>query len=84
MKSIGTIFEYESTNSVANAIEGRVRYSDEFGTLEWRLGSRTLSYSKMILQILTAIHLTNSTRYSNKQFNEEYIAMLAKIAKELY
>jgi len=84
LKSIGTIFEYESTNSVANAIEGRVRYSDEFGTLEWRLGSRTLSYSKMILQILTAIHLTNSTRYSNKQFNEEYIVMLAKIAKELY
>ena len=84
LKSIGAIFEYGSTNDVANAIEGKVKHSDEFGTLEWRLGSKTLSYSKIILQILTAIHLTNSTRYSNKQFNEEYIAMLAKIAKELY
>lgn len=84
LKSIGAIFEYGSTNDVANAIKGKVKHSDEFGTLEWRLGSKTLSYSKIILQILTAIHLTNSTRYSDKQFNEEYIAMLAKIAKELY
>ena len=84
LASIGIIFEYKLTSDAAYDIIGRIKYSDEFETLEWRLGSRTLSYSKMILQILTAIHLTNSTRYSNKQFNEEYIAMLAKIAKELY
>lgn len=84
LASIGIIFEYKLTSEIANDIRGRIKYSDEFETLEWRLGSRTLSYSKMILQILTAMHLTNSTRYSNKQFNEEYIAMLAKIAKELY
>lgn len=84
LASIGIIFEYKLTSDVTNDIIGRIKYSDEFETLEWRIGSRTLSYSKIVLQILTAIHLTNSTRYSNKQFNEEYIAMLAKIAKELY
>ena len=84
LASIGIIFEYKFTNDVADHIRGKIKYNDEFETLEWRIGSKTLSYSKMILQILTAIHLTNSTRYFNKQPNEEYIAMLARIAKELY
>lgn len=65
-------------------IMDQIRILEEFETIEFRFGSKTLIYSKMILQILTLIHIANSARYKNKQINEEYILKLGKIAKELY
>ena len=61
-----------------------INMQDEFGTMEWRMGSKTLIYSKIILQILFAIHLTNAIRYKNKQVNNDYLISLGKIAMDLY
>ncbi len=55
-----------------------------YGTIEFRFGSRTLIYSKVILQILASIHIANSARYKNKKINDEYIIKLGEIAEELY
>lgn len=70
--------------TIIQLIMDQIRISDEFDTIEFRFGSKTLIYSKMILQILILIHITNSARYKNKQINEEYILKLCEIAKELY
>ena len=94
MKSFMYIYEIPTENYIiaekkvnSGFISSMVRsinMQDEFKTMEWRMGSKTLIYSKIILQILFAIHLTNAIRYKNKQVNNDYLISLGKIAMDLY
>ena len=47
------------------------------------MGSPTLNYSKLVVEILTAIHVTNVITKKNKQINSEYLKCLLDIKTKL-
>jgi len=54
----------------------------EFSTIEWRMGSPTLNYKTLALQILVAIHITECAKHKNKNPNDKYLQMLGEISIE--
>lgn len=61
----------------------QIRFPTEFGTMEWRMGSPTLNYNKLVIQILTAIHVTNVVAKRKKQINSEYLEYLLDIQNKI-
>ena len=64
-------------------IKSEIRFPTEFNTMEWRMGSPILNYSKLVIEILTAIHVTNVITKKNKQINSEYLKYLLDIKTKL-
>lgn len=52
----------------------------EFFTIEWRCGTPILQYKTLVLQILVAIHVTECSKYQNKNPNDKYLWMLGEIS----
>lgn len=75
--SIKKIYELETDESFEFYFWGRLKRQGDFTTAEWRMGSQTLNYKKLVLQILVAIHITDAIT-QNIMPNESYIKMLAK------
>lgn len=64
-------------------IRSEIRFPTEFNTMEWRMGSPILNYSRLAIEILTAIHVTNVIMKKNKQINSEYLKCLLDIKTKL-
>lgn len=83
-KSIKSIFDIFDINENFSNYEKeimffaqRIEKKNEFQTFEWRMGTPTLNYSKLIIQILVAIHVTNCM-YRLKKADEEYLEFLSE------
>jgi hypothetical protein len=59
-----------------------LKANDEFSTIEWRCGTPILQYKTLVLQILVAIHVTECSKYQNKNPNDKYLWMLGEISDE--
>jgi len=71
------IYELETSSSFVQYFNEKIKMQREFTTAEWRMGSQTLNYKKITLQIFAAIHITD-TMTQNRKPNEKYIQMLAE------
>ena len=80
LKLLHSIFEIKNSDM---HIKEQIRFPTEFNTMEWRMGSPTLNYSKLVVEILTAIHVTNVITKKNKQINSEYLERLLDIKTKL-
>ena len=80
LKLLHSIFEIKNSD---RHIQEQIRFPTEFNTMEWRMGSPTLNYSKLVIEILTAIHVTNVITKKNKQINSEYLECLLDIKTKL-
>ena len=80
LKLLHSIFEIKNSD---RHIKEQIRFPTEFNTMEWRMGSPTLNYSKLVIEILTAIHVTNVITKKNKQINSEYLKCLLDIKTKL-
>ena len=80
LKLLHSIFEIKNSDM---HIKEQIRFPTEFNTMEWRMGSPTLNYSKLAVEILTAIHVTNVITKKNKQINSEYLKCLLDIKTKL-
>jgi len=60
----------------------QISIKSDFKTVEWRMGSQTLNYSKITLQILVAIHITEAFTNNSKP-NLPYLTMLAEVYSEI-
>ena len=80
LKLLCSIFEIKNSD---RHIKEQIRFPTEFNTMEWRMGSPTLNYSKLAVEILTAIHVTNVITKKNKQINSEYLKCLLDIKTKL-
>jgi len=81
---IDTIFGFKKGNkdTIINLLINNLKRDAGFGTIEWRMGTPTLNYKQLVLEILTCIHLTQCAKYKNKKPNEEYLRMLGELASE--
>ena len=80
LELLHSIFEIKNSDM---HIKEQIRFPTEFNTMEWRMGSPTLNYSKLAVEILTAIHVTNVITKKNKQINSEYLKCLLDIKTKL-
>ena len=80
LELLHSIFEIKNSD---RHIREQIRFPTEFNTMEWRMGSPTLNYSKLVIEILTAIHVTNVITKKNKQINSEYLKCLLDIKTKL-
>ena len=80
LELLHSIFEIKNSD---RHIQEQIRFPTEFNTMEWRMGSPTLNYSKLVIEILTAIHVTNVITKKNKQINSEYLKCLLDIKTKL-
>lgn len=80
LELLHSIFEIKNSD---RHIKEQIRFPTEFNTMEWRMGSPTLNYSKLAIEILTAIHVTNVITKKNKQINSEYLKCLLDIKTKL-
>ena len=80
LELLHSIFEIKNSD---RHIQEQIRFPTEFNTMEWRMGSPTLNYSKLAVEILTAIHVTNVITKKNKQINSEYLKCLLDIKTKL-
>lgn len=80
LELLHSIFEIKNSD---RHIKEQIRFPTEFNTMEWRMGSPTLNYSKLVIEILTAIHITNVITKKNKQINSEYLKCLLDIKTKL-
>lgn len=80
LELLHSIFEIKNSD---RHIKEQIRFPTEFNTMEWRMGSPTLNYSKLVIEILTAIHVTNVITKKNKQINSEYLECLLDIKTKL-
>ena len=85
LKLLYSIFEIKNSDRHISDrhIKEQIRLPTEFNTMEWRMGSPTLNYSKLVVEILTAIHVTNVITKKNKQINSEYLECLLDIKTKL-
>lgn len=67
--------EFESESQIINLF----RYPTEFDTIEWRFGSPSLNFTKLTIQILFAIHVTNVIFTENKKVDIEYLTFLSTL-----
>lgn len=75
--SIKRVYELETNEKFEDYFWERLKRQSDFKTAEWRMGSQTLNYKKLVLQILVAIHITDAIT-QNIMPNESYIKMLAE------
>ena len=75
--SIKRVYELETNERFEEYFWERLNKQSDFKTAEWRMGSQTLNYKKLVLQILVAIHITDAIT-QNIMPNESYIKMLAE------
>ena len=80
LELLHSIFEIKNSD---RHIQEQIRFPTEFNTMEWRMGSPTLNYSRLVIEILTAIHVTNVITKKNKQINSEYLKCLLDIKTKL-
>ena len=80
LELLHNIFEIKNSD---RHIKEQIRFPTEFNTMEWRMGSPILNYSKLVIEILTAIHVTNVIMRQNKQINGEYLKYLLDIKTKL-
>jgi hypothetical protein len=80
-KCIFNIYEFSKSHSTDDFC-GQFKIKSEFETIEWRMGSQTLNYSKITLQILVAIHMTEVFTNNSKP-NTSYLKMLSEIYSEI-
>lgn len=73
------IFEASELTDPLSAFKNSFRYPTEFDTLEWRMGTPTFNFTKLTIQILCAIHVTNVLFGSKKHIDVEYITYLAEV-----
>ena len=57
-----------------------IKPQTDFNTIEWRMGTPTLQYKTLVLQVLVAIHITECAKYKNKTPNEKYLRILGEIS----
>jgi hypothetical protein len=79
MPYIIDIFEMKEPSSAVEKLTAALRYPTEFTTIEWRMGTPTFNFTKLTIQILCAIHVTNVLFGSKKNIDAEYLKYLAEI-----
>jgi len=67
-------------NQAVQIFYSYIKSQSEFNTIEWRMGTPTLQYKTLVLQILVAIHITECAKYKNKTPNEKYLRILGEIS----
>ena len=60
------------------SLSEHLRYPTEFDTIEWRMGTPTFNFTKLTIQILCAIHITNAV-FKEKEESQDYINCLAEL-----
>lgn len=78
-KQLADIFEIKEDRVVLDTMYSLLRYPTEFTTIEWRMGTPTFNFTKLTIQILCAIHVTNVLFGSKKTMDAEYLKYLAEI-----
>jgi hypothetical protein len=79
MPHIIDIFEMKEPSNAAAQLVSALRYPTNFTTIEWRMGTPTFNFTKLTIQILCAIHVTNVLFGSKKNIDAEYLKYLAEI-----
>lgn len=74
----------ENSNKEAlNLFQTQLKYHNEFCTVEFRMGTPTLNFKVLAIEILAAIHLSNSFREVNKtNINNKYVEYLLELKKQ--
>jgi len=80
---LASIFEVTREGIVLDVLWPLIRYPTEFTTIEWRMGTPTFNFTKLTIQILCAIHVTNVLFGSKKTMDVEYLTHLAEIYKQI-
>jgi len=78
-RQLADIFEIKGNRIVLDTMFSLLRYPTEFMTIEWRMGTPTFNFTKLTIQILCAIHVTNVLFGSKKTMDVEYLMYLAEI-----
>jgi len=78
-RQLADIFEIKEDRVIVDTMYQLLRYPTEFETIEWRMGTPTFNYTKLTIQILCAIHVTNVMFKSKKTMDVEYLTYLAEI-----
>lgn len=60
-----------------------MKFPTEFNTIEWRMGTPTFNFTKLAVQILCAIHITNALFKKKKNIDVEYLKYLAEIYNKI-
>lgn len=64
-----------------SAVRSDMRICDEFETIEFRMFQQTWNYTKIIIQILTSIHIVNRL-YKDLRLDEDYLGYLNILMKK--
>ena len=82
-RQLADIFELGGNRIIIETLYTLLRYPTEFTTIEWRMGTPTFNFTKLTIQILCAIHVTNVLFGSKKTMDVEYLTYLAEIYKQI-
>jgi hypothetical protein len=60
-----------------------IKYPTEFRTMEWRMGSQSLNFTKITIQILFSIHMSNAVFSKEKKIDIEYVKFLSSLITKI-